>query len=110
VRKNHYSDIVKEILTAKVLAIGSPTINEGIFPSIAQILSYVKGLHPLKKKGVAFGSYGWGGEALEAINNDMRASGIEVLEPGLGAVYVPMNQDLESCFQLGERLAASART
>jgi flavorubredoxin len=110
VRRNHYSDIVKEILTARVLAIGSPTINEGIFPSIAQILSYLKGLHPLKKKGVAFGSYGWGGEALEAINNDMRASGIEVLEPGLGAVYVPMNQDLESCFQLGERLAAYART
>ncbi|HTY21852.1 MAG TPA: FprA family A-type flavoprotein [Desulfomonilaceae bacterium] len=110
VRKNHYSDIVKEILTAKVLAIGSPTINEGVFPSVAQILSYVKGLRPLNKKGVAFGSYGWGGEALEAINNEMRASGIEVVEPGLGVVYVPMREDLESCFELGERIAAYART
>ncbi|HMK36343.1 MAG TPA: FprA family A-type flavoprotein [Desulfomonilaceae bacterium] len=110
VRKTHYSDIVKEILTAKVLAIGSPTINEGVFPSIGQLLSYVKGLHPLKKKGVAFGSYGWGGEALEAINNEMKASGIEVVEPALGVVYVPMGQDLESCFQLGERIAAHVRT
>ena len=38
VRKNHYSDIVQEILTAKLLVIGSPTLNEGIFPSVAQLL------------------------------------------------------------------------
>ncbi len=110
VRKNHYSDIVKEILMAKVVAVGSPTLNEGIFPSIAQILSYLKGLHPLNKKGVAFGSYGWGGEAIEAITKEMRACGIEVVEPGLGIVYVPMQNDLASCFELGRRIAESART
>ena len=65
VRKNHYSDIVKEILTAKILVIGSPTLNEGIFPSVAQLLSYLKGLRPLKKMGVAFGSYGWGGRGYQ---------------------------------------------
>ncbi|MGA8830668.1 MAG: FprA family A-type flavoprotein [Desulfomonilaceae bacterium] len=105
-RTNHYSDVVREILTSKVVVIGSPTINEGIFPSVAQLLSYLKGLHPLKKKGIAFGSYGWGGEAIEAINSEMRASGIEVVEPGLGVVYVPMNRDIEACFQLGERIAS----
>ncbi len=105
-RQNHYSDIVKEILVSKIIVIGSPTINEGIFPSVAQLLSYLKGLHPLKKKGVGFGSYGWGGEAIEAINSEMKAGGIEVIEPGLGVVYVPMNQDIEACFQLGERIAA----
>ncbi len=107
VRKNHYSDIVKEILTAKVLAIGSPTINEGMFPSVAQLLSYLKGLHPLKKKGVAFGSYGWGGEALEAITTEMKISGIEVMESGLGVVFVPGDEDLKSCMELGRRVAES---
>ncbi|MDA8407172.1 MAG: FprA family A-type flavoprotein, partial [Deltaproteobacteria bacterium] len=105
-RTNHYSDVVKEILTSKIIVVGSPTINEGIFPSVAQLLSYLKGLHPLKKKGVAFGSYGWGGEAIEAINSEMRASGIEVVEPGLGIVYVPMDRDIEACLQLGERIAS----
>jgi anaerobic nitric oxide reductase flavorubredoxin len=109
-RKNHYSDVVKEILTAKVLVVGSPTINEGIFPSVAQLLHYVKGLHPLKKKGVAFGSYGWGGEAIEAINAEMRASGIETLEPGLGIVYVPGQDDLEECIRLGERIGTAAKS
>jgi flavorubredoxin len=105
VRKNHYSDIVKEILTAKILVIGSPTLNEGIFPSVAQLLAYLKGLHPLKKRGVAFGSYGWGGEAIKAIEAEMKAMGIEVLEPGLGVIYVPGDEDLKNCVQLGERLA-----
>ena len=107
VRKNHYSDIVKEILTAKVLVIGSPTLNEGIFPSVAQLLSYLKGLHPLKKKGVAFGSYGWGGEAIKALESEMKAMGIAMLEPGLGVIYVPKDEDLKSCMQLGERIAAN---
>ena len=107
VRRNHYSDIVKEILTAKILVIGSPTINEGIFPSVAQLLSYLKGLHPLKKKGVAFGSYGWGGEAIKAMEGEMKAMGIAILEPGLGIIYVPGEEDLKSCRQLGERIAAN---
>lgn len=107
VRKNHYSDIVKEVLSAKVLAIGSPTINEGIFPSVAQLLAYLKGLRPLKKKGVAFGSYGWGGEAIPAINEAMKEMGFQIIDPGLGVVYVPGEEDLESCIRLGEKIAAS---
>jgi anaerobic nitric oxide reductase flavorubredoxin len=105
VRKNHYSDIVKEILTAKMLVIGSPTLNEGMFPSVAQLLYYLKGLRPMQKKGVAFGSYGWGGEAIKAIEEELKAMGMEILEPGLGVMYVPGAEDLRSCIEFGERLA-----
>ena len=107
VRKNHYSDIVKEILTARILVIGSPTLNEGFFPSVAQLLVYLKGLRPLKKLGAAFGSYGWGGEAIKAIEAEMKAMGIKLLEPGLGVIYVPGEEDLKNCVQLGERIARS---
>ena len=107
VRKNHRSDIMKEILSAKILAIGSPTINEGIFPTVAELLIYLKGLRPLKKKGVAFGSYGWGGEAIPAINDMMKSIGIEVIDPGMSVMYVPGEEDLDSCFKLGEKIAAS---
>jgi flavorubredoxin len=105
IRDNHYSDIVKEILTTKILVVGSPTINEGMFPSVAQLLYYLKGLHPLKKNGVVFGSYGWGGEAIKAMEEEMKAIGIKALEPGLGIMYTPGKEDLENCFELGERIA-----
>jgi flavorubredoxin len=107
VRKNHRSDIMKEILSSKILVIGSPTINEGIFPTVAELLIYLKGLRPLKKKGVAFGSYGWGGEAIPAINDAMKAMGFEVIDPGLSVMYVPGEEDLENCVALGEKIAAS---
>jgi flavorubredoxin len=106
VRSNHYSDIVKEILTAKTLVFGSPTLNEGMFPSMAQLLYYLKGLRPLKKKAAVFGSYGWGGEAIKAMEEQLESMGIGILEPGLAAMYVPAAEDLESCVQLGERIAA----
>ena len=107
VRKNHRSDIMKEILSAKILVIGSPTINEGIFPTVAELLIYLKGLRPLKKKGVAFGSYGWGGEAIPAINDAMKGMGFEIIDPGLSVMYVPGEEDLENCVALGEKIAAS---
>jgi flavorubredoxin len=107
VRKNHRSDIMKEILSSKILVIGSPTINEGIFPTVAELLIYLKGLRPLKKKGVAFGSYGWGGEAIPAINDAMKGMGFEVIDPGLSVMYVPGEEDLENCVALGEKIAAS---
>ncbi|UCF91105.1 MAG: FprA family A-type flavoprotein [Desulfobacterales bacterium] len=107
VRRNHRSDIMKEILSAKVLVFGSPTINEGIFPTVAELLIYLKGLRPLKKKGLAFGSYGWGGEAIPAINDALKGMGIEVIDPGLSVMYVPGDEDLENCVKLGEKIAAS---
>lgn len=107
VRQNHRSDIMKEVLSAKVLVVGSPTINEGIFPTVGELLIYLKGLHPLKKKGVAFGSYGWGGEAIPAINDALKAMGVELIDPGLSVMYVPGEEDLEKCIQLGKKIAAS---
>ena len=107
VRKNHRSDIMREILSAKTLVIGSPTINEGIFPTVAELLIYLKGLRPLKKQGLAFGSYGWGGEAIPAINEALKGIGVKVIDPGLSVMYVPGAEDIENCVELGRKIAAN---
>ena len=107
VRQNHRSEIMKEVLSAKVLVVDSPTINEGIFPTVGELLIYLKGLRPLKKKGVAFGSYGWGGEAIPAINDALKGMGVELIDPGLSVIYIPGEEDLEKCVQLGKKIAAS---
>ena len=61
----------------------------------------------MKKKGVAFGSYGWGGEAIPAINDAMKGMGFEIIDPGLSVMHVPGEEDLENCVALGEKIAAS---
>ncbi len=56
---------------------------------------------------MAFGSYGWGGEAIPAINDAMKGMGFEIIDPGLSVMYVPGEEDLENFVALGEKIAAS---
>ncbi|KKH50930.1 lactamase [Methanosarcina sp. 1.H.A.2.2] len=108
-RKNTRSHIMEEMLDAAAFAVGSPTLNNGIFPTVGDFLVYIKGLRPQKKKAVAFGSYGWGGGAVKTIEQELKNAGIEVLEPGLQVRYRPYEKELEKCRKLGEQLAALAK-
>ncbi|AKB75486.1 rubredoxin-oxygen oxidoreductase [Methanosarcina lacustris Z-7289] len=109
IRKNTRNHIMKEMLDAAAFAVGSPTLNNGLFPTVGDFLVYLKGLRPQKKKAVAFGSYGWGGGAVKTIEQELINAGIEVLEPGLQVRYRPYEKELEKCRKLGEQLAALAK-
>ncbi|MGB9928306.1 MAG: FprA family A-type flavoprotein [Methanosarcina sp.] len=108
-RKNNRNIIMKEILDAASFAIGSPTLNSGIFPTVADFLTYLKGLRPKNKKAIAFGSYGWGGGAVKIIEQELKNSGIEIIEPGLQVRFRPDEEELEKCRQLGKQLASVAK-
>jgi flavorubredoxin len=64
---NHMSDVMAALLTAKYIAIGSSTINNNLLPSVAGFLTYMKGLAPKDRVGLAFGSYGWSGQSAAQI-------------------------------------------
>ncbi|MEJ2278127.1 MAG: flavodoxin domain-containing protein [Candidatus Lokiarchaeota archaeon] len=63
-----YSDVITEAMKSRAILVGSPTLNNGIYPTVAEYLSYQKGLKPMKKIGMAFGSFGWGGGAVTLKN------------------------------------------
>ena len=60
VRRTGLTRIAAEVLDAAAVAFGSPTLNRGMMPMAAAVLSYLEGLRPQGKAAVAFGSYGWG--------------------------------------------------
>ena len=103
-RKWNRSDIMTEVLDAKAVIIGSPTLNNGLFPTVSDFLTYMKGLKPKNKIGAAFGSYGWSGEAVNLIKNELESMNIEIIDPGLKVQYVPDNQSLEACIELGKKI------
>ena len=103
-RKWHRSDIMTEVLDARAIIVGSPTLNNGLFPTISDFLTYMKGLKPLHKIGAAFGSYGWSGESVKLINNVFEEMKFEVIDPGLKIQYVPDNEGIEACYQLGTKI------
>jgi flavorubredoxin len=108
-RKWHRSDIMTEVLDAGAIAVGSPTLNNSIFPVIADVMTYIKGLRPQNKIAAAFGSYGWSGEAVKILNKDFEEMKLNIIDPGVKVQYVPDEADLERCFELGVKLAKALK-
>ena len=104
-RTIHRSDVMTEVLDAGAILVGSPTLNNGLFPTVADFLCYMKGLKPLNKIAAAFGSYGWSGEAVKLINQDLEAMKFRIVDPGLNIQYVPDKKGLEACHALGKKVA-----
>ena len=108
-RKCHRSDIMTEIVDAGAIAVGSPTLNNSIFPVIADVMTYIKGLRPQNKLAVAFGSYGWSGEAVKILNKDFEDMKLDIVDPGVKVQYVPDETDIQKCFDLGVKLAKTLK-
>lgn len=89
----HISDIMTEAITASHICIGSPTLNNNILPTVASFLTYMCGLAPTGRIGLAFGSYGWGGQGVGIINDRLTEAGFTMLKP-IRFQYVPGQDDL----------------
>jgi flavorubredoxin len=103
-RTSHRSDVLTEILEAGAVLVGSPTLNNGLFPTVSDFLSYLKGLRPKNKMAAAFGSYGWSGEAVKLINKELEEMKFELIDPGLNLRFVPDQEGLETAAQLGKKI------
>lgn len=106
---NHRSDIITELIDAKAVLLGSSTLNNNMLPRMADMLCYMKGLRPLNKIGAAFGSYGWGGEAVKQINATMEEMKFDIIDPGIRIQYVPTQEQLEQCVELGRKVGAAVK-
>jgi len=104
-RASHRSDIITEVLDAGAIIIGSPTLNNGLFPTVSDFLTYMKGLKPQNKVAAAFGSYGWSADVVKLINQEVEAAGFKVIDPGVRINYVPDEESLEACRELGKKIA-----
>ncbi len=109
IRKSHRSDIMTEILDAKAVIVGSPTLNNQLFPTVAEVLSYMKGLKPKNKIGGAFGSYGWSGEAAKLITGELEEMKFEILDAGIRCQYRPDQEMLDACFAYGKKIGKAVK-
>lgn len=99
------SEMVAELLTARGLIVGSSTLNNGMLPTMAAVLYYMKGLKPLNKSGAAFGAYGWAGGAQADMELALKAAGIEVTMTGPTLKWAPNQDEIQRCFEFGREFA-----
>lgn len=104
-RNCHRSDIITEVVDAGAIVMGSPTINNGLFPTVSDFLTYMKGLKPQNKVAAAFGSYGWSGEAVKLINSEFEQMKFDIIDPGVRINYVPDDKGIDACYELGKKIA-----
>jgi anaerobic nitric oxide reductase flavorubredoxin len=96
------NDVITEIFKAKAIVVGSPTLNQGVLPTIAPLLEDLKGLKFQKKIGAAFGTYGWSGESVKLIEEHLNRCQIPIVAPGVRAKWQPKAPDLAECEKLGQ--------
>ena len=80
-------------------------MNNGLFPTVSDLLTYMKGLKPQNKIGAAFGSYGWSGEATKLIARELEEMKFKVIDSPIKVQYVPDQKALETCRALGKKIA-----
>jgi len=104
-QENHISDIMTQVMSARFICVGSPTLNSSILPTVAAFLYYLKGLSPKNRIGLAFGSYGWGGQSIDIVHHllgDEKECGFEMIEP-IRTQYIPDEETLTKITQQTEQ-------
>ena len=111
--KDERSEIVKDILDSKAIALGAPTIYDEPFPSVGDLIYYLRGLKfnrtGRERLAVTFGSMGGQGGAPATLARDLKECGFDVREEH-EILYVPDQNELEKCFAAGAQLAKDIKS
>ncbi len=99
------AELQSALNSSDAFAIGSPTINADAVAPVWNLLSHVDAINNKKKPALAFGSYGWSGEAVPSIIARMQGLKLKVYEEGFKFQFVPSESDIEKATEIGREFA-----
>lgn len=101
-------DIVGEVFKSKAIAVGSPTILNGILASMEGFLYYLKSLKFKGKKAAVFGCYGWSGKGNKILREKLTEAGFKVVSPEVRSSWNPEEDDFAKIPALAAELTGTA--
>lgn len=101
---SNISDIITEVQDSKLILLGSPTLNNGMMPSMGGFLTYLKGLRPRNRIGFVFGSYGWGGQAVGEIEKILKDLSWDMPFDSINLNYIPDEEELIKVKEIGKKI------
>ncbi len=108
-RATPMSVAIKEFWKSRGILVGSPTLNNEVFPSVAEFITHLRGLRPSNRIAGAFGSYGWGGGAVKWLYNEFQNMKLDMMEPGIQIQYRPSDEDEKKCYDFGREFAKAVK-
>ncbi len=95
-------DLESKIVKSKGIIVGSPTINQNTLLPVYKLFSLINPIRDKGKIAVSFGSYGWSGEAVKIIDNQLKLLKLNVYRDGLAEKFNPTNGKADKFFELGK--------
>ncbi len=93
------------IVRSKSFLIGSPTINQNTLLPVYRMFALINPIRDRGKKAAAFGSYGWSGEAVKIVENQLKALKLNVVMEGMSNKFSPGEQKHEQMINFGKAFA-----
>lgn len=111
VKSTHISDIMLYMCDAKYVAVGSPTLNSNMLPTVASFLTYMRGLSPKNEQriGLAFGSYGWAPLGPKQVYAELENAKFQLPVPVVAQQWVPSEENLAELQGTVRRMIEAAR-
>ncbi len=100
----HRSDVATELLCAGAVIMGTPVMNSWIYPSLGDMLFYMKGLKFKNLKGAAFGSYGWAPTPIDTLSKELEAMKVTLVAEPLKVNFVPTQDDIIKATEFGKKI------
>jgi flavorubredoxin len=101
----HISDIMTDVHRSRAVCLGTATLNNQPLPTMGKMMTYLKGLKPKKRIGLAFGSYGWAPRVLKELDEMMDDLKWERPVESKNINYVPDPEELREVKAMGLELA-----
>ena len=101
---NPRAEVARQVLESRAFLVGSPTLNNQMFPTVGGFITYLRGLRPKERIAGAYGSCGWAGGGVKQVDAELRALGLEVMDP-IEVKFMPGATDLQACVELGREVA-----
>jgi len=101
--------IAADLLEAKALVLGSPTLHHGMLYRVAGFLQYVGGLKPADRIAGTFGSYGWSKGAEKQMRARLEEIGFELPFEDFLVKFRPTSEDLASAEAWGRKIAEAVK-
>jgi len=103
VLKNVNDASLDDLRGADAIAIGSPNYHNLMMPTVRKFLESMAGMELSGKAGLAFGSYGWGKEAVNTIHEMLASYGLSMADDLL-IKRTPGKAELEECRRRGAQI------
>jgi flavorubredoxin len=96
-------DLEEMIVRNDAILVGSPTINQNTLIPVYKLFGLINPLRDKGKLAAAFGSYGWSGEAVKLIEDNLRNLKLTIVQDAISFKFYPHGQKAEELRKFGKQ-------